>query len=216
MVESPASHGAERAEMVQEQLIGRGIRDDRVLSAMRSAPRHLFVPETVRHAAYSDQPLPIGWRQTISQPLMVALLLQALELRGDENVLDVGTGSGYQAALLARLARRVVSVEIVPELAYLASGALERLRVRNVAVVVGDGGLGAPEAAPFDAIVVAAASPRVPPPLVSQLADGGRLVVPVGTGKWQSLVRIRRRAGELSEEQLGACAFVRLRGAHGE
>jgi len=202
--------------MVQEQLIERGIRDDRVLSAMRSVPRHLFVPESVRRAAYSDQPLPIGWQQTISQPLMVALLLEALELRGDETVLDVGTGSGYQAALLARLARRVLSVEIVPELAYLASGTLERLRVRNVTVVVADGGLGAPEAAPFDAIVVAAASPSVPPPLVAQLADGGRLVVPVGTGTWQRLVRVRRSGRELTEQQLGACAFVRLRGAHGE
>jgi protein-L-isoaspartate(D-aspartate) O-methyltransferase len=202
--------------MVREQLIERGIRDDRVLSAMSAVPRHLFVPETVRAAAYSDQPLPIGWQQTISQPLMVALLLEALELRGEESVLDVGTGSGYQAALLARLARRVVSVELVPELAYLASGALERLRVRNVTVVVGDGGLGAPEAAPFDAIVVAAASASVPPPLVSQLADGGRLVMPLGSGTWQQLVRIRRHGRALTEDRLGACAFVRLRGAHGE
>jgi len=214
--DTPESHGAERAEMVQRQLIGRGIRDDRVLSAMRAVPRHLFVPESVRGAAYTDQPLPIGWQQTISQPLMVALLLEALELRGDETVLDIGTGSGYQAALLSRLARRVVSIEIVPELGYLASGTLARLRCRNVTVRTGDGTLGAPDEAPFNAIVVAAASHRAPPPLVSQLADGGRLVVPVGSGTWQQLTRIRRLGIQLTKEDLGACAFVRLRGAHGE
>lgn len=201
--------------MVDAQLRRRGIRDPRVLEAFARVPRHLFVPEHLRSMAYDDTPLPIGHGQTISQPLMVALMLEALELSGDERVLDIGSGSGYAAALMAELAREVVTVEVVPELARLAQRNLERAGYDRVEVVLGDGSLGYPARGPYDAISVAAGAPEIPHSLVAQLADGGRLVVPVGSRMGQSCVRVRRRGERILKEDLGACAFVPLVGQEG-
>lgn len=204
----------ERREMVRRQLRARGIEDERVLEAMQAVPRHLFVPASMQGVAYADAPLPIGYGQTISQPLMVAIMLVALEPTGDDRVLEVGTGSGYQAALLAQLARDVTTVELVPELAERAAARLASLGYENVHVVTGDGSLGWPRGAPYDAIIVAAGAPDVPEELVAQLADGGRLVIPVGMGL-QELVRVRLRGGRVTREDLGGCAFVPLLGEHG-
>lgn len=206
---------AARRDMVDRQLRARGIRDERVLRAFAEVPRQLFVPGYLQDQAYDDAPLPIGAGQTISQPLMVALMLEALELTGTERVLDVGSGSGYQAALLGRLAREVVSVEVVPELVEMARANLELAGIVNVEVVRGDGSLGYPTRAPYDAIVVAAGSPEVPQALVDQLADGGRLVIPVGGRYGQDCLRIRKRAEHTYQEDLGACAFVPLVGEGG-
>ena len=204
-----------RAQMVRDQLQARGVTDQRVLDAMAAVPRHDFVSQELRGVAYSDRPLPIGSGQTISQPQMVGTLLEALELRGDETVLDVGTGSGYQAALLARLAGSVVSVEIIPELAASAQKRLRWLGYPDVEVVVGDGSLGWPGRAPYEAIVVAAGAPRIPAALVDQLADGGRLVIPVGERAEQQLLRVRKHQNALSTEQLVGCFFVPLVGRAG-
>ena len=206
---------AQRESMVTNQIEMRGVRDPRVLDAMRAVPRHHFVPAFQAASAYHDAPLPIGQGQTISQPYIVALMTEMLELEGDERVLEVGTGSGYQAAILARLAAEVISVERFAALAQEARERLADLGVDNVQVVVGDGSLGWPEAAPYDAIVVTAASPEVPPPLEEQLAEGGRLVVPIGQRWTQSLVRVRRKGGRLKRETTISVAFVPLIGAHG-
>jgi len=201
--------------MVEEQLIRRGIVNERVLEAMRQVPRHLFVPEDLRHLAYRDSPLPIGEGQTISQPYIVALMTQALELRGSEKVLEVGTGSGYQAAILSLLAREVYTVERIPSLARRAERVLARLGYKNVRVKVGNGSLGWPEHAPYEAIIVTAATEQVPPPLREQLADGGRLVAPVG-GRWsQTLIRLRRRGDRFIREHLTTVVFVPLVGEYG-
>jgi protein-L-isoaspartate(D-aspartate) O-methyltransferase len=204
-----------RARMVNEQLRARGVRDPRVLQAMSEVPRHLFVPEALRGRAYDDEPLPIGLRQTISQPYMVALMLEAMELTGSERVLEVGTGSGYQAALLGELAREVWSVEIIPELADGARRLMADLGYSNVHAVVADGSIGLPAHAPYDAIVVAAGAPEVPAALVRQLAQGGRLLVPVGGSDHQMLQRIRRDGAATTTEALLSCAFVPLVGAQG-
>jgi protein-L-isoaspartate(D-aspartate) O-methyltransferase len=201
--------------MVDEQLAARDVTDSRVLEAMRAVPRHLFVPEAYRSAAYADQPLPIGHGQTISQPEMVAVMIQALELRGDERLLDIGAGSGYAAAVLGRLAREVIAVEVVPELARAAEANLAKAEATNVSVVRADGSAGYPERAPYDAIIVAAGAPRIPEALRDQLAEGGRLVVPVGDRMGQRLVRVRRTGGEFEEEPLMLCAFVPLVGEGG-
>ncbi len=202
--------------MVEHQLRRRGIRDERVLDAMGRVPRHLFVPESKRAEAYADRPLPIGYAQTISQPLMVATMLEALELVGGEMVLEVGAGSGYQAAVLGTLARSVIALEIVPELVEQGRGNLSAAGIDNVEVRLADGGLGLVDEGPFSAIVVAAGAPVVPPPLVGQLAPGGRLVIPVDDGWGQMLTRIRRAEdGTTTTERLGGCAFVPLTGAHG-
>jgi protein-L-isoaspartate(D-aspartate) O-methyltransferase len=193
-----------------------GIHDARVLEAFGAVPRHALIPEALHAQAYQDCALPIGEGQTISAPGIVAAMSQALELTGRETVLEVGTGSGYQAAILARLAARVVSIERVPRLAASARRTLDRLGVSNVVVYLGDGTRGRPGDAPFDAIVVTAGGPSVPDPLLAQLAVGGRLVGPFGDREEQRLVRVRRRsAGDFSEEVIGRCRFVDLIGAHG-
>ncbi|HEX5424822.1 MAG TPA: protein-L-isoaspartate(D-aspartate) O-methyltransferase [Candidatus Acidoferrales bacterium] len=204
-----------RREMVARQIERRGIRDERVLQAMLSVPRHLFVPEEYVTASYTDEPLPIGERQTISQPFMVAAMAEALLLKGAERVLEIGGGSGYQAAVLSRLAREVIAVEAQTVLASSARERLARLGYENVRVEEADGSMGWPLGAPYDAILVTAAAPSVPPPLVDQLADGGRLVLPVGTAENQELIRIAKSEGRTSQETLFACRFVPLVGRYG-
>jgi protein-L-isoaspartate(D-aspartate) O-methyltransferase len=204
-----------RLAMVERQLRGRGIHDERVLAAMAEVPRELFVPPALIDRAYEDAALPIGHDQTISQPAMVATMLALLRLRGDEHALDVGTGSGYAAAVLARLCASVVSIERIPALADRARAALAAAGVENVEVVVGDGTLGGPGAEPYEAIVVAAAAPDVPEPLLARLAVGGRLVVPVGPRDHQALVVVTRDAAGLRRERGIECRFVPLVGAAG-
>ena len=206
---------SERAAMVEEQLVRRGIHDPMVLRVMREVPRHLFVPEHLQAQAYDDGPLPIGLGQTISQPYMVALMLELLDLRASDRVLDIGTGSGYQAAILSRLAREVWSVEIVPELAESAGERLARLGYHRVQVVTGDGSVGLPEHAPYDAMVVAAGAPHVPAAMIEQLSDGGRLVIPVGDLETQALRLVTRTGRGTSTQSLLSCAFVPLVGRGG-
>ena len=207
---------AERNAMVEQQLRRRGIRDQRVLHAMAAVPRHAFVREADQEHAYEDRPLPIGHGQTISQPYMVAFMMEALELRGGERVLEVGAGSGYQAAVLAQLAAHVDTVEREPELAGAAQARLRELGLDKVVrVIVGDGSLGYPEGAPYNAIVVAAAAPSVPPAYMEQLAEGGRLVIPVGGLDYQEVRQIRKVAGQAVTRTLGHCRFVPLTGARG-
>jgi protein-L-isoaspartate(D-aspartate) O-methyltransferase len=201
--------------MVERQLRRRGIDDERVLEAMGRVPRELFVPPGEVHRAYDDSALPIGHGQTISQPFMVAVMCQLLALRGNERVLDVGTGSGYAAAVLAELAGEVVSIERLPALAQAAREALDRAGYGAVEVRVGDGSLGAPDRAPFDAITVAAAAPGVPPALAAQLAEGGRMVVPRGSRSSQHLVLAVRAGDRLVERSSTPCRFVPLIGAEG-
>jgi protein-L-isoaspartate(D-aspartate) O-methyltransferase len=200
---------------IDDQLVARGIHDARVLDAMRRVPRHRFVDIGALDLAYADRALPIGDGQTISQPYMVAAMTEALKLHGHERVLDVGTGSGYQAAILAELAREVVTIERLPELAEAARARLESLGYRTVTVVVGDGSVGFAESAPYDGILVAAASPRVPPSLKQQLTDGGRLVIPVGPPDQQRLTVVMRAADSFVETVQEGCVFVLLRGAEG-
>jgi protein-L-isoaspartate(D-aspartate) O-methyltransferase len=206
----------ERRRMVREQLAGRDITDPRVLQAMTEAPRHRFVAPEWQHMAYEDGPLPIGADQTISQPYIVALMSQLLELTGRETVLEIGTGSGYQTAVLARLARQVFSIERIVELAEQASQRLTALGVNNVEIHVGDGSRGLPDQAPFDAILVAAAAPAAPPPLLAQLAPGGRLVLPVGTREGQALERWRRSGEAWHIERISPVMFVPLVGRYGQ
>lgn len=205
----------EREHMVESQLARRGIKDKRVLEAMRQVPRHLFIPEDMRSLAYCDGPLPIGHGQTISQPYIVALMTELLELTGQEKVLEIGTGSGYQAAILSRLARQVYSLERHAALAQQAEKVLAQLGYDNVVVRVGNGTLGWPEHSPYEAIIITAAAPEVPQPLPDQLADGGRLVAPVGSQWSQVLVKVRRQSDLLIRERLTAVAFVPLVGEYG-
>lgn len=204
-----------RREMVARQIERRGIRDERVLQAMLLVPRHLFVPEEYVNASYTDEPLPIGDRQTISQPFMVAAMAEALLLKGPERVLEIGAGSGYQAAVLSRLAREVIAIEAQPTLVPRARERLARLGYANVRLEEADGSMGWSQDAPYDAILVTAAAPSVPPPLVEQLADGGRLVLPVGGAENQELIRITKSEGRTSQESLYACRFVPLIGRYG-
>jgi protein-L-isoaspartate(D-aspartate) O-methyltransferase len=204
-----------RQVMVETQIRGRGVLDPRVLAAMAKVPRHRFIPRHLWEQAYSDYPLPIGEEQTISQPYIVALMTEALELAGPEKVLELGTGSGYQAAVLGELAAQVFTIERLPSLARAAEQVLASLGYSNVHVIVADGTLGWPGQAPFDAILVTAGSPQVPPPLVDQLAMGGRLVIPVGDRYSQTLTRVRRTPDGLKHEYLGGCRFVKLIGRHG-
>lgn len=205
----------EREHMVESQLARRGIKDKRVLEAMRQVPRHLFIPEDMRSLAYCDGPLPIGHGQTISQPYIVALMTELLELTGQEKVLEIGTGSGYQAAILSRLARQVYSLERHAALAQQAEKVLTQLGYDNVVVRMGNGTLGWPEHSPYEAIIITAAAPEVPQPLPDQLADGGRLVAPVGSQWSQVLVKVRRQSDLLIRERLTAVAFVPLVGEYG-
>ena len=204
-----------RLTMVRSQLQRRGITDARVLQAMQEVPRHLFVPLEWRHEAYSDRPLPIGDDQTISQPYMVAIMAQSLALQGYESVLEIGTGSGYQAAVLSRLAAQVFSLEYFAALADSARALLQRLGYTNVEVIVGDGGLGLPAQAPYESIIVAAAAPHVPHPLLAQLAEGGRLVIPVGSATNQDLLIITRHGEDYAQERSVPCRFVPLLGQEG-
>ena len=204
-----------RDRMVETQLMGRGIRNPRVLEAMRRVPRHLFVEEALKEQAYSDYPLPIGEKQTISQPYIVALMSEALDLRGDEKVLEIGTGSGYQAAILAELAERVFSIERFPPLAYRANQTLQKLGYQNILVRVADGSLGWPDEAPFDGIMATAGTPRIPQPLVDQLRVGGRLVLPVGDRLSQELILVERTPEGIHKTNLGGVRFVDLIGKWG-
>jgi protein-L-isoaspartate(D-aspartate) O-methyltransferase len=204
-----------RASMVERQLRRRGISDERVLEAMAAVPREEFVPPEMRSSAYNDSALPIGHEQTISQPWVVAAICQALDLQGGEHVLEIGTGSGYSAAVLAQLTGHVVSLERVPELGESARRKLDELGIRNVQVVVGDGSRGHPEGAPYDAIAVHAATPEAPHSLLSELARDGRLVVPIATGNADLLTAFIRVNGNLHQETIGPCRFVPLIGAEG-
>jgi protein-L-isoaspartate(D-aspartate) O-methyltransferase len=200
----------ERNRMVREQLAGRGIRDVRVLAAMRDVPRHEFVPSELRSEAYEDHPLPIGAGQTISQPYIVALMLEHLALQASDRALDIGSGSGYVGALLSRLCDEVYAVERQPELANAAAATLQRLGCLNVKTMVGDGTRGWPDHAPFDAIVVSAATVEVPPALIVQLAQGGRMIVPVGSSASQELQLFRIIGERFEVRSLEGCRFVPL------
>jgi protein-L-isoaspartate(D-aspartate) O-methyltransferase len=206
-----APFAAAREAMVREQIEARGVRDARVLAALRRVPRHEFVPVELRESAYQDRPLPIGEGQTISQPYIVAIMSALLQLDGSERVLEIGTGSGYQAAVLSELAREVYSIEIVEPLAQRAARDLARLGYRNVTVKAGDGYRGWPERAPFDAVIVTAAPDHVPQPLVDQLAVGGRMVIPVGSFA-QELLLITRDATGVREERMLGVRFVPMTG----
>jgi protein-L-isoaspartate(D-aspartate) O-methyltransferase len=200
--------------MVDEQLVRRGVSDGRVIAAMRRVPRHLFVEEALRDRAYGDHPLPIGEQQTISQPYIVGLMTSLLALEGGEKVLEVGTGSGYQTAVLAALARRVCSIERLPAMAARARAVIEGLGITNVWIRVGNGALGWPDEAPFDRILVAAGGPAVPPPLFQQLAPGGRMVVPIGDAANQTLTLVENVDGQMRTTPHGDCSFVKLVGKY--
>ena len=204
-----------RARMVERQLRGRGIEDERVLAAMGRVPRERFVPRRSRHRAYDDSALEIGAEQTISQPWIVAAICQALDLRGDEHVLEVGTGSGYSAAVLALLAAEVIGIERHESLALGAAKALAEIGADNVEVLVGDGSRGYPERAPYEAIAVHAAAPSPPPTLLAQLAEGGRLVVPVTVRVGEELIVLRRSGAAITREAIAPCRFVPLIGEEG-
>lgn len=205
----------ERLRMVDEQIVGRGVKDDRVLAAMRKVPRHEFLHEAIRGMAYADIALPIGEGQTMSQPYMVALMTELLGLTGTERVLEIGTGSGYQAAVLAELCAKVYTVERIKTIAEKARAALDRLGYKSVAIKVYDGTYGWKEMAPFDAIMVTAGSPEIPAPLVEQLRIGGRMVIPVGERYGQELVKVVKTAEGVITERSIPCVFVPLIGNHG-
>lgn len=209
------SREEERWRMVETQIAARGISDERVLSAMREVPRHLFVPESYQGAAYNDSPLPIGKGQTISQPYIVAVMTELLGVLPTDKVLEIGSGSGYQAAILGKLALTVVTVERIPEVAVMARANLARVGVTNVRVVTGNGTIGYPEGAPYDGILITAATPSVPPPLIDQMAEGGRLVAPVGSRDLQELIRLTKKEGQTTREFFGGVVFVPLLGEHG-
>ena len=208
-------YSQERKRMVVEQIASRGLRDPRLLAVMEAVPRHRFVPSDHLNWAYADGPLPIGFGQTISQPYIVAFMTDALHLTGSERVLEVGTGSGYQAAILGQLAAEVHTIEFIPELSAQAEKVLQELGFTNVHVHSGDGSLGWLEAAPYDSILVAAAAPRLPQPLMDQLAEGGRIILPVGSRGFQQLEIWERRGKKFKHEASIPVAFVPLRGEHG-
>jgi protein-L-isoaspartate(D-aspartate) O-methyltransferase len=208
-------YAAQRLEMIEKQMRRRGITDPAVLAAMLAVPRHEFVPEEIRSSAYKDAPLPIGGGQTISQPYIVAAMTAALRLRPSDRILEIGTGCGYQAAVLACLAKEVFTIEWRAELASSASARLARLGYAHAHVHCGDGTLGLPEFAPFDAILVAAAAPAIPKPLLAQLAEGGRMILPVGDTEHQELQLIEKHGDAFPTRMLEGCRFVPLLGYHG-
>ena len=201
--------------MVEEQLIPRGINDQKTLQAMGTVPRHLFVEDAMQARAYGDHPLPIGSGQTISQPYIVALMTQALELQGHERILEIGTGSGYQAAILSRICERVYTIERIDSLLGKARRIFDRLRYHNIVSRIDDGTIGWPDQAPFDAILVTAGGPKIPEPLVQQLADPGRLVIPVGNQQEQELQLLTKKDGDISIRTIEQVRFVNLIGIHG-
>lgn len=209
-------YASKRQWMVETQLLSRGFRDPRVIDAMRKVPRHLFLDEALWPEAYEDHPVPIGEKQTISQPYIVALMTEALQLQGHETVLEIGTGSGYQTAILAELADRVYSVERLPNLAKKARKTIDQLKYSNIVITIGDGTLGWKEHAPYDGIIVTAAAPYPPKPLLEQMKIGGRLVVPIGDEFTQDLtVYIRKDQEKYEKESYGGCRFVKLIGEQG-
>ena len=213
--ESKDTWAEAREAMVAEQIEARGVSDERVLNAMRSVPRHLFVPSARRNRAYDDTPLPLGEGQTISQPYIVAWMTELLEVAEGDTVLEVGTGSGYQAAILGVLAREVYTIERIGSLARSARDLLERLGFENVEVVEGDGSRGLEEHAPYDEILVAAGSPGIPDALVKQLKDGGRMVIPVGPSTMQMLMLVEKQGSRVKSREVGSCVFVPLLGTYG-
>lgn len=204
-----------RERMVKNQLIPRGIKDERVLRAMGKIHRHLFVEEALVGEAYNDHPLPIGHNQTISQPYIVALMTQALELKGKEKTLEIGTGSGYQTAILAELSKKVYTIERIQPLMEKATKLLGKLGYSNILFKAYDGTLGWKERQPFDAIIVTAGAPRVPDPLLDQLAVGGRLLIPIGDKHSQELIKVTKKRKDIKKENLGGCRFVDLIGVYG-
>lgn len=204
-----------RKVMVEEQLISRGIKDKRVLDAMGKVPRHIFIEEALRSRAYGDYPLPIGEKQTISQPYMVALMTEALELRGNEKVLEIGTGSGYQSAVLAELCDKVYSVERIKSLAIKAREHLDSLKYMNVAIKIFDGTYGWIEHAPYDAIIVTAGAPEIPQSLIDQLVISGRMVIPVGDEFSQVLIKVEKNKDGIRTTNICGCVFVKLVGNYG-
>ena len=209
------NYNAARERMVETQLEGRGITDIKVLYAMRKVPRHLFVPEPLRSRAYEDCPLPIGENQTISQPYMVALMTQSLGVKNTDIVLEIGTGSGYQSAVLAEIVKQVYSIERIKELLIQARKSFDEWGYTNIATKNFDGTYGWKEKSPFDAIIVTAGAPEIPQPLVEQLAVGGRLIIPVGDSSSQILKRVRKKENEVEIEELCGCVFVKLIGKYG-
>lgn len=205
----------QRLSMVETQIAARGVKDPAVLEAMRQVPRHLFVPGDQVDQAYEDHPLPIGYGQTISQPYIVARMTEELGLKGDEKVLEIGTGSGYQTAILAELARKVYSVERIPALLPKAKKVLDQLGYHNVLIKLDDGTWGWKEHAPFDAIIITAGTPVIPEPLLEQLADPGVMIVPVGDEYFQTLTRITKKDGKVETRYLEGVRFVKLIGEHG-
>ncbi|MBA7704476.1 MAG: protein-L-isoaspartate(D-aspartate) O-methyltransferase [Candidatus Stahlbacteria bacterium] len=205
----------ERERMVKEQIIARGIKDNRVIEAIKKVPRHLFVDKTYYHQAYNDYPLPIGQDQTISQPYMVAAMTEILELKGSEKVLEVGTGSGYQTAILALLCSKVYSIERISDLTRKARLKLDKLGFRNINLVVGDGSLGWPDYAPYTGIIVTAGAPEIPNTLINQLDENGRLVIPVGDEYSQILNLVKKHKGRIYRKEFFGCTFVPLVGKIG-
>ena len=215
MIKTKDDFSKARLKMVEDQIIARGIQDLRVIAAVKKVRRHLFVEEALQSQAYSDHPLPIGEKQTISQPYMVALMTEALLLTGRDKVLEIGAGSGYQTCILAEIALKVFSIERIRSLAIQVRKLVYELGYLNVEIKFSDGTLGWMDESPFDAIMVTAGSPGIPQPLVDQLAVGGRLVIPVGDPTDQELMRVTRTEGGIKKEDLGGCRFVRLIGQHG-
>ena len=215
MINLSRKYDRKREEMVRSQIEARGVKDPLVLSAFRTVPRHLFVSEALREQAYGDYPLPIGEQQTISQPYIVAEMTQALEIGRNDRVLEIGTGSGYQAAILAQIVYRVYTIERRRSLYIQTRSLFDKLNYHNIVTKYADGTKGWQEESPFDAIVVTAGAPEVPQVLINQLAEGGRLVVPVGNQHTQELIKICRTKGKIQQTNLGGCRFVKLVGEHG-
>jgi protein-L-isoaspartate(D-aspartate) O-methyltransferase len=203
-------YSAARAKLIKR--ISSEIKDTRVLDVMSRIPRELFVPEGIRYQAYEDKPLPIGYEQTISQPYIIALMTEELEIQGTEKLLEIGTGSGYQTAILAELAREVISIERVPELAESARNVLDKLGYKNIHIYIAEESLGRKQDAPYDAIMVTAGAPRVPDDLVEQLATGGHMIIPVGTRYMQELCKVTKHKDKTTVQNLGGCRFVSLIG----